>query len=293
MHLNAVVMLSLPPAIRLVRWYTNTDDGRRGLCRMSVVVAVVHPSTVVLVPEVGRGRERPAVKSIAACRRAGRLLGERQVESLLLLTPSPDEQPTIWLPMTGTFDRPFQDFEAPELVCQVQPDRDLAHALTDGDPHGWQQRQSSSVPAAVLAPLYFLDGSARLPVLPIGVSAGDLDAASALGDRLAAALARADGRIAVVAAGTLSSKVFPGAPGGYHSEAAAFDAQIVEALIARDDAGLRSIGREQRTAAGERLLPQLVALLAAVPAFAICDGPVYEAPFGEGYLTATLAPPRS
>jgi hypothetical protein len=259
---------------------------------MPVVAASVLPSTAVLVPEVGRGRERPAVKSIAACRRAARTFGEYRVESLLLLLPSPDAHPTTWLPVAETFDLSFQNFEAPELARPVPPDRDLAAALMAGDSFGWKQHRIPLTPTPALAPLYFLDRDARLSILPIGVPTGDPDAANALGDRLADVLAGIDRRVGIVAAGTLSSKVFPGAPGGYHPDAAAFDAMIVETLTARDDARLRSINAAQRTAAGESLLPQLVALLAAVPDSAFCDGPSYEAPFGEGYLTATLLPQR-
>src|SRR5438045_1520149 len=79
-----------------------------------------------------------------------------------------------------------------------------------------------------------------------------LAAGQRLGGQLAAAAV--DMAVLVVAAGEISTRVFRGAPGGYHPDAAAFDQRVVEQLSASDTAALLETESEQRRAAGESLL---------------------------------------
>ncbi|MGH2586856.1 MAG: hypothetical protein ACRDJE_18235 [Dehalococcoidia bacterium] len=98
-------------------------------------------------------------------------------------------------------------------------------------------------------------------------------------------------RVAIVAVGELSSRILPGGPGGYEPDAAAFDRAVVELVAKADLAGLRSIDPARRSIAGEGLVPQPAAALAALPGGAPAEPPSYEHPFGVGYLVARLAPP--
>ncbi|HEY7295057.1 MAG TPA: AMMECR1 domain-containing protein, partial [Dehalococcoidia bacterium] len=52
-----------------------------------IVCGAILPHSAVLVPEVGRGRERPAFNTIAALRRAARTLAASDFDTLLVLTP--------------------------------------------------------------------------------------------------------------------------------------------------------------------------------------------------------------
>jgi aromatic ring-opening dioxygenase LigB subunit len=95
-------------------------------------------------------------------------------------------------------------------------------------------------------------------------------------------------RVGETAAGTHSTKTFSGAPGDEHSEGAVFDATIVESLTSEDIAELRLIDGEGRSVAGERHLPQLIAMPAGASMIPPCNHSVYEVLYGDGYLMVVM-----
>jgi hypothetical protein len=263
---------------------------------MPVVAGLVVPSSPVLVPEVGRGRERQAVRTVAACRAAGRMLREAPSETLVLLLPAGGDRPTLWYPVDTGFHRDFAALDAPELDRMDPFDPHLAGCLVDTDPTVWQVISQPSPPEDALAALYFLSGNGATPILLAGVPDSGLDRAAVAGRLIGAAAQRCGRRMALVAVGELSSRIYPGAPDGYHPDAASFDANVIDLL---HDGAATALGRlpaGARATAGERLLPQLCALLAAAPLSAPARLLSYEHPYGTGYLVASFSmgpPPAS
>ena len=259
---------------------------------MPVVAGLVVPSTPVLVPEVGRGRERQAIQTIAAYRRAGRLVQEQAPDLLLLILPGERDLPAVWTSATGPMPRPFARFDAPELALADELDRHLAAALKQGRAgSGWQERAAAESPEAALAPLYFLAGRAGVPLLLVEVPTARLPAAAEAGVELAHALAGTPRRAVAVAVGELSNRLFPGAPGGFAANAAEFDRRVVGLLEAGDSESLLDTDDRERADSGETLLPQLVALARALRGSAQVEVLSYALPFGIGYLVASLYRP--
>ena len=263
--------------------------------RVPIVGGFVMPISPVLVPEVGRGRERQAVKTVGACRRAGRALRDLAPEAIVLILPG-DSEPTVFHSASGTLRRPFDHFDALELVREDALDRELTEALRAGRPSAWTPTLRSEIPHNALAALYFLIPDASAPLLVLTVGPGDLHLATQAGADVRAAFGAGERRVALVACGELSNRIFPGAPGGYEPSAARFDERVVEAFLAGGGAtiggrsSLTDFSADERTNAGERLLPQLCALVEALPWTSRATLLSYEHPFGVGYLVASVAP---
>lgn len=247
------------------------------------------PSSPVLVPEVGRGRERPAVKILAACRQAARLAQKHGIETLVLLLPSETGELEVWVPQADGLRRSFDELDAPELVREDRVSGEVIDQLTDKYRVTLRRRAASHTPHSALASLYFLNGDAQRVIVPVGIPADEVSAAVGVGRDLAAVLRARGEPVCLVASGELSAKVFPGAPGGYHPAAAEFDARVVKMIATRDQAALLAVGDEERRAAGEHLLPQLLTLFSATETLAAAEVLQYEAPFGEGYVAAILS----
>jgi hypothetical protein len=249
------------------------------------------PATPVLVPEVGRGRERLAVQTVAALRRAGRLLRGLDPEALLVVVAGDRPVPLVRVPADGVLRRGFDAFGAPELQGTDPVRLDLADALVSAirsaDPAG--AVGEADWPEAALVGLYFLAGRQPVPSVSLELPAGDLSLAAEAGRSIEAVATERDLRLAMVAAGELSSRLFPGAPGGYHPEAMAFDADVVSALAHRETERLAMLVPRGRDA-GESGLAQLTALLIATPRHMKASMLSYEFPFGTGYLVAALVP---
>jgi len=211
----------------------------------------------------------------------------------MLLLPGEGDRPALLLPTARELRRSFEEFDAPELSRTDAVDGALIETLSGRhDSAGVTTRRVAEAPTSALAPLYFLSPEARIPVAVIEITAGDAGGAVELGAWVASVARRLSRRVAIVAVGELSSRIFPGAPGGYEPDAAAFDRAVVEAVAKADLDGLRSIDLAQRSMADDALVPQLVAALATLPGGAPAEPPSYEHPFGVGYLVARLAPPR-
>src|SRR3712207_6309148 len=140
-----------------------------------IVGGFVTPATPVLVPEVGRGRERSAVRTVAALRRAARLLRSLTPDALVVMVPGSEPVPVVRAPASGTLQRAFGSLDAPELDRVDPVDGDLAAVLaestgglirSDSDSERW--------PEAALATLYFLVGQASLPSVCVEIPAADL-----------------------------------------------------------------------------------------------------------------------
>jgi hypothetical protein len=251
-----------------------------------VVGGCFAPATPVLVPEVGRGRERQAVRTIAALRRAGRLLRSTAPDALVVVLAAKVPGLVARVPATGALRRRFDHLDAPELEWADPVDPALTGAILERMP-GIVESDSDEWPQDALTGLYFIAGRASMPSVCLQLPADDLTFATDTGRAIRATAERRGGALAVLAVGELSSRLFPGAPGGDHTEGASFDAQALAALEERRPdllPGLVGLGNE----AGQSALAQLAALLAAVSEEMPTSLLSYESPFGVGYAVATL-----
>lgn len=260
-----------------------------------IVGGVVVPTSLVLVPEVGRGRERAAVRTIGAYRRVGRYVQQRSPETLLLLLSSTGDSPELCAAADGGLLRDFAPFDSPELNRRERADADLRSALLRDAASGWGPIPLTATPDAALSPAYFLSPAASMRVEIARVPSLGADALVALGHSIRTASEAAGRRVLVAACGELSSRLFPGAPGGFDPAAPAYDERLVRALQAQDVGGVQRLSAGERGPVGESLWAQLTVLIAAMTTASgdppLMDVLAYEAPFGVGYLVATAAAP--
>ena len=254
-----------------------------------ILGGVVVPATPVLVPEVGRGRERDAVRTVAAYRRAARLVGGLDPDVLILILAGDAEQPTVWRPASGRLTRDFGRLDAPHLTHADAVDVELGEVLLqDGTRRRWRLCPDETVPEAALAALYFLAADAGMRVLPVSLPGGELGAASAVGADVGDAAAALGRRAVLAAVGELSARPARRAPGSRRSLVSPFDEHIVDRLAVGDTAALAQIEAVRRQEAGETLLAQLIAVTGALEGAVVAEILSYEAPFDAGFLVAFM-----
>ena len=255
---------------------------------MAILAAFTLPITTVLIPEVGRGRERDAVRTLAACRRVARTVAALGPDVLVLITPGSGDRPVLWRPVTDTMLRDYTFVHAPELNRRDRIDGALTATLADAAGRAWNEQRSDHAPAAALAPLYFV-APGEIAICVIEVPTANLGVAREVGRAVARAVPALRRQAVVIAAGELSSKLFRGAPGGYDPGAREFDALVVDGVRAGDPEALpRRLDSPLRTAVGESLAGPLTAALAALGSGARAELLSYESPFGVGYIVVHL-----
>lgn len=257
--------------------------------------AALMPHPPIIVPEVGRGRDREAAVTLSGVERLMERLADRMPDVMLLLSPhQPYAHGAFFVNGATRLSGSLAPFGAPEVAFTQATPPERVKALADHlTGKGFAVRTGPEKPADLtrdqgsLVPLYFLKRvwKALPPVVfasPIGL---DPDAAHRLGEALASL---DDGcSWGLLASGDLSHRLTPDAPAGYSPAGKKFDAAVVEALSTTDPRPLLEFPPAAMEDAGECGLRSVLAMLG------LCEtlgGKIevlsYEGPFGVGYCNA-------
>ena len=262
---------------------------------MSWLWAALMPHPPIMVPEVGRGREREAAPTIDGARVLAESLqdapGGGRPEALLILSPhQPYAEGALMLNTAAELQGGLERFGAPEVRFDLSTSplvHDLAEYLTRaGLPVVTAALGNLTPDHGTTVPLRFLEPVLTpLPpvilVSPIGLSPGQ---ALALGRALAAW----DGggqSWGLLASGDLSHRLTPEAPASFNPEGRLFDQDVETALKSgRAEGFIDQWPPARLAAAGECGYRSVLALLG------LSGGPVRvisrEGPFGVGYCNA-------
>lgn len=258
------------------------------------VFAGLAPHPPIVVPEVGRGREEGSRKTIEAFEQfAGRLM-ETRPEVLVLISPHSPRQPGAF----GYWDKELlhgdlAKFNTPEVEISLPNAVDFLELLKPEaekrDVNLWPVRDGL-LDHGVLVPLYYLKKAGWAgPTAILSLNYPGEGQFEDLGNALASAAAKAGGRVALVASGDMSHRLEPGAPGGYHPEAARFDHEFVELLETGHFLEVADMDPELVELAGQDVIESTRIALAAIHHDATRrDVLSYEGPFGVGYCLAVL-----
>ncbi|NLL37406.1 MAG: AmmeMemoRadiSam system protein A [Fretibacterium sp.] len=260
---------------------------------MSWIWAALTPHPPVLVPEVGRGREGEAQKTLDGMAELTKRLKDSVPDVLLVLSPhQPYVQNALFLNSAPAVHGSFAPFGASGVSFDLptsEPARTALgrHLAEAGVPVRTGAQEDLTPDHGTMVPLYFLRRT--WGVLPPVILASPIGLTPKGSSGLGAALASfEDGRRwGLLASGDLSHRLIPGAPAGYSPKGREFDEQIVEALSTGRTDGLLVLSPDFLHEAGECGLRSVLALLA------FCserNGSVdllsYEGPFGVGYSCA-------
>ncbi len=178
------------------------------------------------------------------------------------------------LPYTGSLSLPARLRESLEGKCPLQ--------LTT----------SENLDYGSTLPLFLLEASPSVPILPIAASGGTLKENYEYGKLLQRCLFAESQRIAIVASADLSHKLSKKSPAGYSPKAKKLDQKITDCLVRRDV-------REALAFSDKALTDALVEDMNTLALFlGLLDGYdhagrllSYEAPFGVGHAVLSYTSP--
>lgn len=261
---------------------------------MSWVWSALMPHPPIIVPDVGRGREKEAAITIGGVKALMKRLSELEPpDRVLLVSPhQPYSRGAFCVNRADAIRGSLAPFGAPYPAFDLRTPIAEADALGDflsasGIPVRFCESGDLTRDQGSLVPLYFLAGIFdRLPPTilssPIGL---DIETAFQMGRALAAL---DDGRKwALLASGDLSHRLKPGAPAGFSPEGQKFDDAVVEAIKKLDASILSNLSRKTLEGAGECGLRSVMIMLGLCSELGgAIDALSYEGPFGVGYCNA-------
>ena len=262
---------------------------------MSWLWAALTPHPPVIVPEVGRGRERGASITIDGIEHLAELLSDRRPECLLVLSPHQRYAPGALFVngaprLKGSF-LPFGASVSFEMNTSAKLHSLVEYLTSEGIATRVENSPDLSRDQGTLVPLYFMRKLWRKRglELPDVVITSPIGLTPEQSLKLGEVLASFDDSSSwgLLASGDLSHRLMPDAPAGYSPTGKKFDAAIVAALSSADPRGLLEFTPQERDEAGECGLCSVMTMLGFCRALnRTIEVLSYEGPFGVGYCNA-------
>ena len=264
---------------------------------MSMIGAIIVPHPPIILPAVGKGREREAQATIDACRAAAKRVAEWAPEVLIVTSPHTVMYADYFhISPGGCAAGDMSAFGAPQTRLEVQYDAELRQELVRqaeaaGLRAGTLGERDPALDHGAFLPLYFLrEAGVDCPILRIGLSGFSPLEHYRLGQCIARAVDTLGRRAVFVASGDLSHKLRDDGPYGYAPEGPAFDRRVTAAMGSGDFLQFLTIDPALCNRAAEcglrsfQIMAGALDGLAVSPALLSCEGP-----FGVGYGVATFA----
>ncbi|MBQ4468528.1 MAG: AmmeMemoRadiSam system protein A [Synergistaceae bacterium] len=256
--------------------------------------SILMPHPPVLIPEVGRGRENEAAKTLQGISRLTERIKHSKPDLLVVLSPHQSYMPGALLVNSAEFySGSFAMFGVPGVrITAYSPANDVINSLCDylvkSGVNIYKSPESNiTEDQGSLVPLYFLNEAwGSLPPLiiasPIGLTP---EGAYKLGKALADY--HASDKIALLASGDLSHRLTPDAPAGYEPEfAKIFETAIEDSLRTCSAEKLLSLDKHIISRAGECGFRSVLAMLGLCEGHGNIEIFSHEWPFGVGYCNA-------
>lgn len=264
---------------------------------MPIVFACAVPHPPLIIPAVGKGREADIQVTADAYAEAARRLSLLRPETVVIISPHSILYADYIHVSPGTGAAgDFGFFGARQAGAAVRYDTELVAAIAEaagraGIPAGTEGERNPALDHGTLVPLHFLHRSgSEFKVVRISISGLPYETHFAFGRCIAAAAAKLNRRVAVVASGDLSHKLKADGPYGFAPQGPAFDRIVTESLREGALERLLSLDEAFCEAAAECGLRSFQIMAGALDALSVTpDFLSYQDTFGVGYAVCCFA----
>lgn len=261
---------------------------------MPVLGAILTPHPPVLLPEVGRGREREISATSRAMRDAAAEAASWGPDVLIVASPHTAMYSDYFhISPGGGAVGDMSAFGAPQVRMEAEYDAQLrdeivSQAQAAGIDAGTLGQRDARLDHGVLIPLYFLRcADVDCPIVRIGLSGQSPLAHYRLGECIARAVDKLGRRAVFVASGDLSHKLKADGPYGFAPEGPAFDEAVTQAMAAGDFLKFLTMEPSLCERAAECGLRSFQMMSGALDGLAVAPRLLsHEGTFGVGYAVA-------
>lgn len=261
---------------------------------MPIKAAFILPHPPVIIPEVGRGREKEIQRTIDAYNKIGLQISELAPETIVLLSPHAINYADYFHIAPGVnAEGNLAQFGAANVSVKTQYDRELSDAIQHEAEQrnisaGGQGEKNKFLDHASVIPLLFIQKFYKnFKLVKISPSGLTLEEHYRFGKTIKSADEKRS--IIIIASGDLSHKLMHDGPYGFSEEGHDFDKIVTQAMASGDLRKFLSFDDDFLEQAGE----------CGTRAFCIMAGCLdgtefesellsYEGPFGVGYAAASF-----
>jgi AmmeMemoRadiSam system protein A/AmmeMemoRadiSam system protein B len=203
---------------------------------MSIIGGVVVPHPPLIVPSVGKGKEKEIINTINSYKEVAKLVKEVEPDTIIMISPhSRSYSDYITIEDGDGASGDLKDFGAPFEKINVSYDKELLKILYEDlrniDFPAGSDNKNSDLDHAIMVPLYFINQEYKdYKLIRISISGLSLLDHYKLGMYIQKASTLLDKKIFVVASGDLSHKLKKDGPYGISDEGPLYDEKIMNDL---------------------------------------------------------------
>ena len=265
---------------------------------MPIVGAFILPHPPVILPEVGRGRERDIAATVRAFEACAARIRALSPEAIVVLSPHATAYQDYFHISPGAGAKgDMSRFGAPEVKLTVRYDQPLAAAIADeaakdGVSAGGAGAREQSLDHGTFVPLWMIrSGCAEAKIVRIGLSGLSALDHYRLGQAIRRAADALGRSVMILASGDLSHKLTADGPYGFSPEAAIYDKRVTRAMAAGDFLDFLTLPNELNEAAAACGTGSFRIMAGALDGTSVkAELLSYEGPFGVGYAVAAFEP---
>ena len=265
---------------------------------MPILAAFAVPHPPLIIPGVGRGRERGIQDTVDAYEEVGRRIAALEPDTVIVSSPHTTLYRDYFLISPGSAARgSFAEYGAPQASYEARYDTELVAQLCDicereGIAAGTDYERDPRLDHATMIPIHFIEKYyTGFELVRIGLSGFSPAEHYRLGMAVQEAARALDRRVVYIASGDLSHKLVDDGPYGFAPEGPVFDKRITQDFASGDLLDILCIDHSLAERAAECGLRSFQIMAGALDRTPIhsellsCEGP-----FGVGYGIAAFVP---
>lgn len=262
------------------------------MCReQKIAGAVMAPHPPLILPDVGRGKEREIADTVKAYRRAAAQLAQWKPETIVVLSPHALMYADYFHISPGNEAAgDFGLYMTPEVSVRVKYDEELVEeickeAKASHFPMGSEGGGEPELDHGTMIPLYFINQFYRdYKIVRVSGSGLSFEDHYRAGQIIAEAARKRERRIAIVGSGDLSHKLKEEGPYGYSPQGPEYDDRIMDVMGRGAFGELLEFTQSFCKKAGECGHRSFITMAGILDGLAVISRRLsYEGPFGVGY----------
>lgn len=263
---------------------------------MSLEQVVLFPHPPIVIPEVAGPRFDEVIKTAKGMTELCNDIIDLEPDTIVIMTPHSQLHASAF----GTYVAPelagnFASFGAPNVKMTVKNDLEMIKTIQEirletGTKDMVPMNERTPIDHGSGVPLYYLlKAGYKGSVVIFNYCFGSIEQHCDFGQSIKKAAEKLNKKVVLLASGDLSHRVTQSAPAGYHPDGEKFDKLVVDAIRDNQYDRIKTMSPQLREDAGECAYNSLMVAIGALEDTET-NAKVYsyEAPFGVGYLVASL-----
>ncbi len=258
---------------------------------MSIAGAFIVPHPPIILPEVGKGKEKEIQKTIDAYKETARQIAKLKPDTIVLTSPHAVMYSDYFHISPGQSARgDLGKFGVNNVKVEAVYDSEFVNALTEAAekeklPAGTLGEREKALDHATIVPLRFINEQyTSYKLVRIGLSGLSALDHYRLGKCIAGTAEKLARRVVFVASGDLSHKLKEDGPYGFDAAGPAFDKDITAAMAKSDFLRFLTFDEDFCESAAECGLRSFIIMAGALDGKAVnAEFLSYEGTFGVGY----------